>query len=169
MTRSRTTFATIDAAAMAALRASPSTTARCGGADGPSRKPSTRHASAGGYRSREHGTQPGEIRAMEAVPIDRTDGHDPDADRGRARSDGLVQHLALLDRDLLRVVQRGERPDARAAQRVVVEEHAGDDERPRERAASRLVRARDEAHAELAIESEEALAAGSSHAAESTS
>jgi hypothetical protein len=48
MTRSRVTFATIDAAAIAALRASPSTIARCGGADGPSRNPSTRQASAGG-------------------------------------------------------------------------------------------------------------------------
>ena len=106
---------------------------------------------------------------METMPIDRAHGHDPHADRGRARSDGLVQRFTLLDRDLLRVVQGRERPDARAAQRVVVEEDAGDDERPCERPAPRLVRARDEPHAELAIESEEALAAGSSHAAESTS
>ena len=44
MTRSRTTFATIEAAAIAALRASPSTTARCGGALGPdgSRRRDTR-------------------------------------------------------------------------------------------------------------------------------
>ena len=51
MTRSRVTFATIEAAAIAALFVSPSTTARCSGAVGPSRKPSTRHASAGGERS----------------------------------------------------------------------------------------------------------------------
>ena len=50
MTRSRVTFATIDAAAIAALFVSPSTTARCCGADGPSRKPSTRQVSAGGGR-----------------------------------------------------------------------------------------------------------------------
>ena len=106
---------------------------------------------------------------MEAVPIDRADGDDSDADRGRTRTDGLVQHFTLLDRDLLRVVQGRERPDARAAQRVVVEEDAGDDERPCERPASCLVRTRDEPHVELPIESEEALAAGSSHAAESTS
>src|SRR5437763_1137698 len=48
ISRSRVTLATIDAAAMAALFSSPSTTARCGGAVGPRRNPSTRHASAGG-------------------------------------------------------------------------------------------------------------------------
>ena len=48
MSRSRVTLATIEAAAIAALFSSPSTTARCAGASGPSRKPSTRHASAGG-------------------------------------------------------------------------------------------------------------------------
>ena len=123
----------------------------------------------GRVQIREHGPQAGEIRAVEAVPIDRAHGDDPDADRGRARSDGLVQPFTLLDRDLLRVVQERERTDARAAQRVVVEEDAGDDEWPCERTPPRLIRARDEPHAELAIESEEALAAGSSHAAECTS
>src|SRR5215210_182356 len=44
MTRSRVTFATIEAAAIAALLVSPSTTARWAGARGPSRKPSTRQA-----------------------------------------------------------------------------------------------------------------------------
>jgi hypothetical protein len=40
----------------------------------------------------------------------------------------------------------------------VVEEHAGDDERPCERAATGLVGAGDEARPELAVESEELLA-----------
>jgi hypothetical protein len=47
---------------------------------------------------------------------------------------GTVQHraeqlLAVLRRDLLRVVQLRERPNAMVAERVVVEEDAGNDER----------------------------------------
>ena len=107
---------------------------------------------------------------MEAVPIDGAHRNDPDADRGCAHADGLEEHLALLDRDLLRVVERCERPDARAAERLVVEEHLKRRAGPAQRASRvRLVGARDEAHAELAIESEKTLAGGSSHAAESTS
>ena len=55
-----------------------------------------------------------------------------------------------------------------ASQERVVSDFTSD-ERPCQRPAPCLVRACDEPHAELAIESEEALAAGSSHAAESTS
>src|SRR5581483_10531691 len=43
-------------------------------------------------------------------------------------------------------------------QRAVVEQHAGDDERPGERAATGLVRAGDESRPELAVESKELLA-----------
>ena len=56
-----------------------------------------------------------------------------------------------------------ERADAVVAQTVVVEQHARDDERPRERPAPGLVRARDEAGAELAIVGEELLAARARH------
>ena len=101
-----------------------------------------------------------------AVAVDRADGHHPYADRRRAGSDRLEERLALGHRDLLRVVQRRERPDARPAELLVVEEDSGNDERPGERPAARLVGARDEARVELAIEPEEPLAAGSSHAAE---
>ena len=59
---------------------------------------------------------------------------------------------------LLGVVEVGERPDLVVAQTVVVEQHAGDDERPGERPAARLVRTRDEARAEPAVEPEEPLA-----------
>ena len=51
-------------------------------------------------------------------------------------------------------------------QRSVVEENSGDDEGAGERPTPRLVGARNEADVELAIEPEEPLAAGSSHAAE---
>ncbi len=73
----------------------------------------------------------------------------------------LEEPLALLGIDLLRVVQRRERPHGVAAEALVVEEHPRDDERAGEAAAPRLVRARDEAHAEPAVESEELLADGS--------
>ena len=103
---------------------------------------------------------------MQPVPVDRPHRHDAHADRSRAGADGLEQRLTLLDRHLFRVVQRRERPDAWAAELLVVEEHAGDDERACERPATGLVGARDEARVELAVEPEETLAAGSSHAAE---
>ena len=70
MSRSRVTLATIDAAAIAALFVSPSTIARCGGASGPSRKPSTRHASAGRRQLGKNFAQPEEVRAMEAAMVD---------------------------------------------------------------------------------------------------
>ena len=69
ISRSRVTFATIEAAAIAALFSSPSTTAVCSGADGPSRKPSTRQASAGG-KALQHRAQTGEVRAVQAVAVD---------------------------------------------------------------------------------------------------
>ena len=114
----------------------------------------------------QHGPQTGEVRAMQPVEVDRPDRHDPNADRRRARADRLVQRLALGHRHLLGVVQRRERPDPRTTEPPVVEENARDDERPGERAATGLVGTRHEAHVELAIEPEESLTAGSSHAAE---
>ena len=117
----------------------------------------------------EDGAQPGEIRPMEAVPIDGAHRDDPNADGRCACTDRLEQLLALRHRYLLGVVQGGQRAHARAAQRLVVEENPRDDQRAGERAPPGLVRARYEADAELAIETEEALAAGSSHAAECTS
>ena len=76
--RSRVTLATIDAAAMAALFVSPSTTAVCGGASGPSRKPSTRQASAGGWSSASTCPEPQRfdrcrpVRSMSAEGMTRT-------------------------------------------------------------------------------------------------
>ena len=116
----------------------------------------------------ENSAQACKIRAVETVPVDRANGHYPDADRGRACTDRFEEQLALPDGDLLRVVEGGQRPHARPAQHLVVEQDTGDDERPGERSAPCLVGARDEANTQLAIESEETLAARSRHAAEST-
>ena len=138
--------------------ASPSTIARCGGAAGPSRKPSTRQASAGGCRSLETARRPARfercspLRSISPAGTNRTLIADAHAD------DRMEELLALRVRELLRVVQRRQRPNARAAQQLVVEKDSGDDERACERAATGLVRSRDEAHAELAIDAEEALA-----------
>jgi hypothetical protein len=78
----------------------------------------------------------------------------------------MEQLLALLVRNLLRVVEAGERAHAVAAERAVVKEYAGDHERAGERPASRLVRTRHEAHAEPPIVCEEPLTARAGHAAE---
>ena len=115
MMRSRVTLATIDAAAMAALRVSPSTTALCGGASGPSRNPSTRHTSACGARSARTSRSPFEVRAMQPVPIDVAGGDDPHGHVRRSVEDGAEQHLAHLGVDLLRIVQECERAGAVAA------------------------------------------------------
>ena len=66
----------------------------------------------------------------------------------------MVEPFALVGIDLLRVVQEGERPDAMAPERPVVEEDAGDDERACERAAARLVGPRDEPRLETPIVAE---------------
>jgi hypothetical protein len=59
---------------------------------------------------------------------------------------------------LLRVVEERERPDRVVAQTLVVEEDARGDERPGQAAAAGLVRARDEADAETAVEGEQLAA-----------
>jgi hypothetical protein len=116
----------------------------------------------------EDSAQSCEIRAMETGSVDLARRHDSHADRRRACGDGLEQHLTLLRGHLLRVVQRGERANARTTQQLVVEEHPGHHERPCERSATGLVGPGNEAGTETSIEPEETLAGGSSHAAENT-
>ena len=78
----------------------------------------------------------------------------------------MEEGLAFLGRDLLGVVQPGEWTNPRPAKQLVVEEHAGYDERAGEGASSRLVRARDVANAEAPIMCEKPLATRSRHVAE---
>jgi hypothetical protein len=53
-----------------------------------------------------------------------------DRDLRRGRKHCAEERLPVLRADLLRVVQMRERANSVVAQRVVVEENAGDDERP---------------------------------------
>ena len=165
MIRSRVTFATIEAAAIAALFVSPSTTALCAGASGPSLKPSTRHASARGV-SRRGRSEPPQVRAVEPVAVDVGGRDHAHRHLRRGEEHRLEELLAGLGLDLLRVVEEREGARPVAVQELVVEEDAGDDERAGERAPAGLVRAGDEADAEPAVVAKEPLADGSGHAAE---
>ena len=151
-------MATIDAAAIAALLVSPSTTARCAGASGP--EPET--VDEARLRARreigEHGAQPPEVRAVEAVAVDvagrdhanrhlrRRIEHRPEK-RSRTSGSTCLESFSSASGRVRSAVER-----------VVVEQDAGDDERSRERAPARLVRAGDEADAEPAVVAEKPLA-----------
>jgi hypothetical protein len=106
----------------------------------------------------QHCPQPGEVGLVQPVAVDVARRDHAHGHLLRALEHASEQVLAQLLGALLRVVQVRERADPVVAQAPVVEQHAGDDERPRERAAARLVGARDEARAEPAVEAEELLA-----------
>src|SRR5262249_33562060 len=89
----------------------------------------------------EHRPEPCEVRVVEAVSVDVRRRDDAYGYAFRARDDSVEQLLAAIVRALLRVVEEGERPDAVLAERAVVEQNAGNDERACERSASSLVRA----------------------------
>ena len=67
-----------------------------------------------------------------------------------------VKRLALLQVVDLGVVEASERPHLAGRQAPVVEQHGRGDQRPGEASAARLVGARHEAAAELAVEAEQA-------------
>jgi hypothetical protein len=110
--------------------------------------------------------QSAQVRAMQPVPVDhrrREHAHRHPLGRGE---DGPVELLALLGPALLGVVQERERPYAMVSQALEVEEHPGDDERARERPASRLVGSRHEPHAKTPVEREELQPGSFRHAPE---
>ena len=102
---------------------------------------------------------------MQPVAVDDGRRDDPDCNPLRAPGDGPEERFALIVRQLLRVVQQRERPDAVIAQAHVVEENGRRHERPGEASTPRLVRSCDEAHAEPAVEGEQ-LAARAAHGPE---
>src|SRR5439155_3279501 len=109
--------------------------------------------------------QAGEVRAMQPLAIDRRRRDSAHDDSLGAADDRPEEGLTLGLAALLRVVQAGERADAMVAQPRVVEQDSRDEERPRQRPATSLVGARDEAHAELAVELEELSPGASRHGA----
>ena len=151
MKRSRVTLATIEAAAMAALRPSPPTTARCARAQPGTLKPSVMHTSGSG--SSAHSTRPSAERFERCSPrrsiwaagMTHTDTCAADsitAWKSSSRRAGVCR---------LESFEQAERGAAAAAQPVHVEADGGRDERPGERAPAGLVGAGHEAHAEVAV------------------
>jgi len=82
------------------------------------------------FQGTQRPPQPGEIRAVQPLAVDLRVRDHLDRDLRRRREDGPEERLPVLGADLLRVVQLRQRADAMVAQRLVVEEDAGDDERP---------------------------------------
>ena len=155
MNRSRVTFAITEAAAIAALVASPPTTGRCsnpvGGTGNPSerqRQPSTptrRSMSLSAARlvlCSPRSSMPRTHREVTATAVAAR------STRGyrssRASIECCLESLSARER-----AQVGQR------QLLVVEQHRGGDQRPGEAAAAGLVGARHEAHAQPAVVTEE--------------
>ena len=96
-----------------------------------------------------------EIGDVQATLVDppRAARHDRDA-RGGAEHD-RIQLGPGLGVVLLGIVERGQRPDLAEAEALVVEQHRGGNQRPRQAPAARLVRTGHEPHPEIPIEGEE--------------
>ena len=147
MKRSRVTFATIEAAAIAALVASPSTIARCSCPKSATGKPSVRQSEPGRATPSERVAQRGEVRPVQAAPVDPARAARDDATRPRCA--GRAERAPRGPRRvLLGVVERAERADVAHAEALEVEQHRRGDERAGEAAAPGLVGAGDEADAE---------------------
>jgi hypothetical protein len=112
--------------------------------------------------------EPRQVRAVQAVVVDLARRDHADGDPLGAADDGAEELLALRLGALLRVVQERKWPHAVVAQAAVVEEDAGDDERPGERPPARLVRSRHEPRAQTAVEAKQPLAGPARHAREHT-
>ena len=111
-----------------------------------------------GRRERMQRTsQPVQVRPVQPGAVDLSRRDDLHGNPGRARKHRPEQLLTVLRRDLLRIIQLRERPNAMVAQRVVVEKNAGNNERAGERAAACLVSPGDEASAEPSVELQQPL------------
>ena len=116
MKRSRVTFATIDAAAIAALVASPSTIARWGRPNSATEKPSSRHSTSpcdavGDAAHRV--AQRGQVGLVQPAGVDAAHAARDDHDAGGAAQHERVQLLARLDGVLLGVVERAQQRSSR--------------------------------------------------------
>ena len=104
----------------------------------------------------ERVAQRGEVRLVQPVAVDAAHAARDDDDLDGRAHDHRVELVARLGVVLLGVVERGERPDLADAEGLDVEEHGRGDERAGEASAPGLVGARDPAHAQAAVELEEA-------------
>ena len=105
---------------------------------------------------------------LQAVPVDLPVRDDTDDDLLGTSQDRAEELSAPFRRHLLRVVQQPERPHLVVAQTAVVEQDAGHHQRPRQRAATGLVRAGDEPRAQLAVVPKELLAGAQRHGRENS-
>ena len=159
MKRSRVTLAMIEAAAIAALVASPSMIGRCSCSNSGTAKPSIRHSAPGSATRISAERSAVEVRHVQAAVVDAAHAARDDDDAPRAREHARVELLARVVVVLLGVVERAQRAQLAGRQRLVVEQHRRRDQRPGETAATGLVGAGDETHAQPAVEGEEAVAA----------
>jgi hypothetical protein len=110
---------------------------------------------AGHGDSLEAARQRVEVGVVQAAGVDPA--HAADRHRHpRHRPDhARVELLTLLGAALFGVVEHAERPAVAHRQPLVVDQHPGGDQRPRERAAPGLIGAGDEPRAQLAVELEQ--------------
>ena len=144
---------------MAALVASPSTIARpVWPSRSPTGKPSLQADAARTGDLQQRLAERGEVGLVQAAAVDAAGaaGDDRDA-RGDPQHD-RVERLARLFGVLLGVVEQRERADVARTEAVVVKEHGRRDQRAGQAAATGLVGAGDEAHAERAVVLEELAA-----------
>src|SRR3954469_9023737 len=153
MRRSRTTLATIEAAAMVALVASPRTISSCTGAPAPSsRRPSTRRSSARSPRARSDRSRQAMFGGIDPDPVVLARGDIDERDRLRVAEDGPGETLALGTRKTLRVVQLLEKTPTRAGgEPLKVEEDPRGHDRAGQAGAPHLVDACDQANATSTI------------------
>ena len=81
----------------------------------------------------QRGTEAVQVAVVEPVAVDAGGRERVDADPLGTAEDGAEQLLAPLGRQLLGVVEQGERPDLGATERSVVEQDACDEQGPGER------------------------------------
>ena len=154
------TLASTEAAAIAALRQSPSITARCSNPKSGTLKPSTRQTVP------PRATPSRAVRSASRFVLWRPRAVDSaHAARDDHRASGGAQHervelLARLRGVLLGVVEAGQRAPVGQGQALEVEQHGRRHQRAREPAAAGLVGAGDVAAADVAVEGEQAASAG---------
>ncbi len=159
MNRSRATFASTDAPAIAALCESPPTTARCSIPKSGTRKPSTRHSASSGatcisaWRSAAR-----LVLCSPRASMPRTQRDTITAFAAARMTSGYSSSRRFL-RVLLRVVEPRERAAVAQREPVEVEQHGRGEQRPCQTAAAGLVRPGHEAVAELTVERKEPPAA----------